>query len=117
MTRESLTQSTRFKIGWITLLILSVLSLLQHVVLIFAILDEAVLFIGWSALNIYTTLILTIPFRRGERWAWYSVWVLVIAYASMIFFDPQIGVIYVAAAVIMAGALLLTAPAFFHKAA
>jgi hypothetical protein len=106
-------QSTRFKVGWIMLLIISILMALQHLVLIFAIMDEAVLFIGWTAFNLYSSIALYIPFRRGERWAWLTTWIMVLAFAPMILFDPQIAVIYVTAAVLIAVGLLLTRGAFF----
>jgi hypothetical protein len=55
------------------------------------------------------------PFRRGEKWAWYISWILVIGFASTIFFSSTIGVWYLAAAGVMALGLLLTRPAFFQK--
>lgn len=113
MTLNTTPQSTRFKVGWIALLILSSLSVLNHLSLIFFIPDEAVLFIGWTALNLYSTLTFFFPFRRGERWAWFASWILVVVYASMLAFDPQIGIMYAVIAGLMALALVITAPAFF----
>ena len=107
--------STTFKIGWIALLAISALAARNHMILAFVMKDEATLFIGWAAFNLYSTLILYIPFRRGERWAWYASWILVIGFAVTIFFSAQIGIFYLGAAVLMAVALLLTRPAFFQK--
>jgi hypothetical protein len=107
--------STTFKIGWIALLAISALAALSHIILTFVMTDEATLFIGWAAFNLYSTLVLYVPFRRGEKWAWYTSWILVIGFAVLIFFDTQIGLFYLGAGVLMAVALLLTRPAFFHK--
>ncbi len=114
VTSANLVQGTRFKAGWILLLVVSVLMTLNHLVLIFA-LDEPALFIGWTAFNLYACLVLWFPFRRGERWAWYTSWILVIAFASAIFFDAQIGAFYLGIAVAVAVGLLLTASAFFQR--
>lgn len=111
---SNLAQGTRFKAGWILLLVVSALTTLNHLVLIFA-LDEPALFIGWTAFNLYACLVLWFPFRRGERWAWYTSWILVIAFASAIFFDARIGAFYLGVAVIMVVGLLLTYSAFFLR--
>jgi len=115
ITSSSLVQSNRFKIGWITLLVISALAALNHIILAFVMTDEATLFIGWAAFNLYSTIVLAIPFRRGERWAWYTSWILVIAFAITILFSAQIGPFYLGAGVMMALGLLLTYPAFFQQ--
>jgi hypothetical protein len=106
-------RNNRFKVGWILLLSISLLMTLNHTVLIF-VLNEPILFIGWAAFNLYATLVLWIPFRRGERWAWFFSWISVIALASLIMFDSQVGPIYVGAAAVMAVGLLLTYPTGVH---
>ena len=115
VTSSTLVQSKRFKIGWITLLVISALAALNHIILAFVMVDEATLFMGWAAFNLYSTLVLWIPIRRGETWAWYASWILVIAFACLILFDSTIGVWYLGAAILMAAALLLTYPAFFRQ--
>src|SRR5574341_631089 len=114
-TQTLAARSITFKIGWITLLVISALAALNHIILAFVMMDEATLFIGWAAFNLYSTLVLYIPFRRGEKWAWYTSWILVIGFAVTIFFNTQIGIFYLGAAVLMAVCLLLTRPAFFRK--
>src|SRR5262245_13433427 len=111
-----LVQGTLFKAGWILLLVVSVLMTLNHLVLIF-VLDQPTLFIGWTAFNLYALLVGWFPFRQGERWAWGATWILVIALASTILFDRQIGPFYLGAAAIAAVGLLLTASAFFARPA
>ena len=109
-----LVQGNLFKAGWILLLVVSALMTLNHLILIFA-LNQPSLFIGWTAFNLYALLVLWFPFRQGERWAWGATWILVIALASAIFFDRQIGPFYLGAAAIAAVGLLLTASAFFSR--
>jgi len=115
-TQTNTTHSDTFNFGWIVLLIISGFAALWFIILIFAIVGEAPLFLGWAAFSLYTTLVLYIPFRRGEKWAWYSTWIHVIVFASAIFFGtPEISMKYLVAAGLMALGLLLTGPAFFHK--
>ena len=110
------TFSTTFKIGWIALLVISALATLGHIILIFAMMDEATLFVGWAAYTLYSTVVLYIPFRRGEQWAWYTSWTLVIGFAVPILFTREsFAVSYLIAAGVMALGLLLTRPAFFRR--
>ncbi len=106
-------RNNAFKVGWIALLVISALATLNHIALAFFLPDEATLFIGWAAFTAYCFVMFYIPFRRGERWAWYASWVMVIGFASLVFFDSQVGVYYAGAAVLIALCLLLTRPAFF----
>lgn len=114
-TQTGVTRSTTFKIGWIALLVISGLAALNHIILGLAMMNEATLFIGWAAFNLYSTIVLYIPFRLGERWAWYTTWILVVGFASTILFSAAIGVYYLGAAILMAVSLLLTRSAFFQK--
>lgn len=115
-TQTVATRSTTFTIGWIVLLFISALSTLWLIILMFTFVDEAPFFIGWAALSLYASLVLYIPFRRGEKWAWYSTWIQVIVFAGAIFFGaPEITMKYLVAAGLMALCLLLTGPAFFQK--
>jgi hypothetical protein len=59
---------------------------------------------------------LAIPFHRGERWAWYSTWILVIGFAAPIRINQESYIVaYLIGAGIMAVSLLLTRPAFFSE--
>lgn len=111
------TRTTTFTIGWITLLLISALAALNHLLLMIASQEERTLFLGWTAFNVYSTLVLALPFRRREPWAWYTSWVLVIAFAGVMLLDPAggVGVWYVIAAGVLAVGLLLTRAAFFLK--
>ena len=116
-TQTKVTHNDTFIIGWIALMFISVLSVLWLIILMFTFMNESPLFLGWAALSLYTTIVLCIPFRRGEKWAWYSTWIQVILFASTIFFGPpEIAMKYLLVAGLMAVCLSLTRPAFFQKA-
>lgn len=114
-TQSVIASNTTARIAWVTLLTLSVLATLNHLILVFVIAGETTLFVGWTAYTAYASVVLFIPFRRGERWAWHTTWMLVIGFASMILFDTQVGPGYAIAAAIMAVCLFLTRGAFFSK--
>lgn len=105
-------QSRRFKIGWIVLLVSAALMTLNHSVLFFA-LNEPTLFAGWAAFNLYALLVISIPFRRQERWAWLATWVLPIGLAAGGLSVPAIGIYYIAVAAVCVVGLLLTMQDFF----
>ena len=104
----------RFKAGWIMLLITATLMFLNHAVLIFA-LEETVLFVAYTAFSLYALLVVAIPFRRRETWAWYTSWLFPIglAAAAAVANDPNIELFYYAVAAISMLALLATLPDFF----
>ncbi|HKY55902.1 MAG TPA: hypothetical protein VJM08_16415 [Anaerolineales bacterium] len=109
--------SAAFQIGWIVLLSLSAMATLWLILLMFTFVDDAPVLMTGAAVSLYTTLILSIPFRRGEKWAWYATWIQVILFASTIFFGtPEITMKYLVAAGLMALCLLFTGPAFFQRA-
>ncbi len=109
------TRSTTQRIGWWILFVISALAVLNHAVLIFFIPGEEVLFIGWTAFSLYSALVLYIPYRQGEKWAWYSTWILVVAFAAMILFDAEVGLFYLVAAGVMAFGQLLNRELFLSE--
>src|SRR5258707_12549096 len=72
------TQSTPYKIGWWALFGISVLSVVSYVALIFVVPNLGDSFIAWATFSLYSVFVQLIPYRRGEKWAWYLTWVLVI---------------------------------------
>jgi hypothetical protein len=115
-TQTKVTDNDTFTIGWIVLMFISVLATLNHIMLpVYG--DPVSLSIGWTGFSLYATVILAIPFRRGERWAWCSTWILVIGFVAPIIFIPGegIGVIYLMIAGVMALCLLLTRSTFFKR--
>ena len=114
-TQTKVTNSTAFNIGWIVLLVISVLATLNHIMLpVYG--DPVEFAIGWTGYSLFASVILAIPFRRRERWAWYASWILVIGFAIPILsIQSSYAVAYLIAAGVMALCLLLTGPAFFRK--
>ena len=110
----SLGYTSRFKIGWIILLVAAALMTLNHSVLIFA-LDDPVLFMGYAAFNLYALIVIAIPFRRCETWAWYATWILPVGLAASAALagDPNIAPFYYGVAAACVLGLLLTMRDFF----
>lgn len=114
-TQTNATDSAAFNIGWMVLLILSALATFNHIMLpLYG--DPVALALGWTGYSLYATLVVAIPFRRGERWAWYISWILVIGFAyPILIIRESYTVAYLIAAGVMAISLLITRPAFFRK--
>ncbi|HMN31355.1 MAG TPA: hypothetical protein PKE45_24605, partial [Caldilineaceae bacterium] len=92
-TTRTVSHSARFKTGRILLLVAAGLMTLNHAMLIF-VLDEPVLFVGYTAFNLYALVVIAIPFQRCERWAWYATWILPIGLALPAFSDPNLVLFY-----------------------
>ena len=97
----------RFATGRLILLVAATLMTLNHVVLMVA-LDEPVLFSGFAAFTLYALVVIAIPFRRRQPWAWYATWILPAGLAAPAFGDPAIALFYGAAAAACVVGLLLT---------
>jgi hypothetical protein len=107
-------QNTRFKIGWGILIVMAGLMTLNHFALIFF-LDEPVLFTGFAAFNFYALLVILIPFRRGEKWAWLATWILPVGLALPAATDPNLAIFYFAVAAVCVLGLLMTVRDFFPR--
>lgn len=105
------------KAGWIVLIVLNAGMLLNHMVAIFLVAtsaDEGRMFIGYSVVNVLALLVLSFAYRDRQRWAWASIWLVVLANAVTIAYGiDTIGLIYVAVAGVMALAQSVTAREFF----
>ena len=65
-TQTNATDSAAFNIGWMVLLIISALATLNHIMLpLYG--DPVALALGWTGYSLYATLVVAIPFRRGEK--------------------------------------------------
>lgn len=106
--------NTRFKFGWVALLISVALMVVTHFSLIF-ILDEPVLFTGFAVFNLYALIVILIPFRRGEKWAWVTTWLLPIGLALPAALDPDIMIFYFAVAAVSVLGLVLSMQPFFAQ--
>jgi hypothetical protein len=114
-TQTKATDSAAFNIGWIVLIVISALATLNHIMLpLYG--DPLVLALGWTGYSLYAIVVIAIPFRRREKWAWYISWILVIGFAyPILIIRESYTVAYLIAAGLMAVCLLLTRPAFFRK--
>jgi hypothetical protein len=108
------------KAGWIVLIVLNIGLLLNHLVAIFVVAgsaDEGRMFIAYAVVNALALLVLFFAYRGKQRWAWASIWLVVLATAVTIAYGiDTIGLIYVAAGGVMGLAQLATAREFFGAA-
>jgi len=107
-------QNTRFKFGWNILLVSAALMTLGHLSMIF-VMDEPNLFTGFAAFTLFSFIVLLIPFRRGEKWAWLATWILPVGLAIPAATDPNIAIYYFGVAAACVLGLLLTMRDFFPK--
>lgn len=115
MSAQTIQQTDiQFKIGYWTLLLLAVATTINSFVRIFLEPDPEFV-IGWVAAGLFSTVILLIPFRKGERWAWYATWIFVALLAGVFILGAEVGVFYLAAAVIVALGLFLTRTPIFQN--
>jgi hypothetical protein len=77
------TPNSRFKIGSIILLLIAVF-------------------------NLYALLVVLIPFRGLEKWAWVTTWILPAGLALPAYLDHEIAFLYIAVAAMCVLGLLLT---------
>ncbi|MGE5263793.1 MAG: hypothetical protein ACM3S0_10445 [Acidobacteriota bacterium] len=107
------TRSTRFKIGWWILVSISAVSVVSNAGLILVVPRLVDSLIAWSTFSLYALSVLLVPYRRGEKWAWYLTWVLVIPFAVLGLNNPEAAPYYLTAAGLLAISQLLTRNAFF----
>lgn len=106
--------------GWIVLIVLNVGMLLNHLIAVFFVAaspDEARMFIAYAVVNALALLVLFFAYPLRQRWAWASIWLVVLATGVTIAYGiDAVGLIYIAAAGVMALAQLATAREFFGAA-
>jgi hypothetical protein len=111
-----LTQPATFRLGWWVLLGISVLSVISYIVLIFVVPGLIDSFIAWATFSLYSVIVLLIPYRRGERWAWYLTWALPVPSIVLSLNNPDVAPAYLTVAGLMAIGQVLTRGTFFPKA-
>lgn len=98
-----------FRIGWWVLVILTALLALNHVVaaaLVATSGDERALFLTTAALNLVTLVVLMVPYRARERWAWWVVWIPI----AVVFVGPSVfGLDAITTAYLVVGAVMVIA--------
>ena len=114
-TNVSFGQNSRFKMGWIILLVIAALMTLGHFGLIFFFMDERVLFAGLASSNLYAFLVIYLLFRRGEKWAWVVTWTLPALAFLIAVTNPNLAIYYYGVAAVCVLGLLLTMRDFFSQ--
>ena len=111
--------STMGRIGWVVLVVISTISVLNHLLGVFAFAsseEEQLMFAMFAAVNAYATAVLLFPYRRHMSWAWLITWVEVAAFASVFPLNGGgVGLGYLVAATIAALAQLATLPTFWPR--
>jgi hypothetical protein len=107
------------RIGWWVLVALTTLLAINHAAGAFLFANSATesLMFGMSAaLQILALIVLFIPYRRNELWAWVATWVSIIPVGLVIAFGAdEIGIFYLATAAVMTLAQLVTLPNFRER--
>jgi hypothetical protein len=68
-----------------------------------------IVLVAIAGLNAYQAVVLLVPYRRLEPWAWWLTWVSVAAFALVFpLTDPELGLFYLGAAVVSALAQAIT---------
>jgi len=100
------------RMAWIVLVAIAVLSFVNHAVGSVAIAEkdpEPLMFALFAGLNAYQAVVLLVPYRRLQPWAWWLTWVSVAAFALVFpLTDPELGSFYLGAAVVSALAQAIT---------
>ena len=64
--------------------------------------------------NIFAVVMILVPYRRDERWSWYTLWMLPLLWLSLFALAPDLR-LYLALAIITAGGLILPYRRFFSS--
>lgn len=115
MSIQSLPQlNVQFRIAYWILVLLAVSATINSFVRSF--LEPYPVWVaGWVAAGLFASVVLLIPFRKGERWAWYATWIFAALLAMVFVLGEAVGIYYLPAAVIVAICLLLTRSAFYQN--
>ena len=70
--------------------------------------------ISWVGFEVLALVLILVPFRRGERWAWWTLWVLPGLWLCLFVLSPDLVGLLVLALISVTG-LLLSRRRFFPK--
>jgi uncharacterized membrane protein YozB (DUF420 family) len=70
--------------------------------------------VTWAGFNVFALVLALIPFRRGERWAWYTLWMLPLLWLSLFALAPDLR-LYLALAIVTTLGLILPYRRFFSS--
>jgi len=68
--------------------------------------------VTWVGFNLFALILTLIPFRRGERWAWFTLWMLPLLWLSLFVLAPDL-TYYLVLAIISTVGLILPYRRFF----
>jgi hypothetical protein len=68
--------------------------------------------VTWVGFNVFALVLTLIPFRRGERWSWYTLWALPLLWLSLFALAPDLR-LYLALAIATAAGMILPYRRFF----
>jgi hypothetical protein len=71
--------------------------------------------VTWVGFNLFALILTLIPFRRGERWAWVTLWMLPLMWLSQFVLAPDLSY-YLVLAIISTVGLILPYRRFFSRA-
>ena len=105
-----------WRIGWGALLFFTVAFALNHLAGVFYIAsstDEQQMFELFGMVHLLALVILLIPYRRREWWAWLAMWIAIVPVALVLVFVPDVlGAVYFGSAAVMSVAQFLALPDF-----
>jgi hypothetical protein len=70
--------------------------------------------VTWVGFNLFALILTLIPFRRGERWAWFTLWMLPLLWLSLFVLAPDLSS-YLVLAIISTVGLILPYRRFFSR--
>ncbi len=113
------TQTPSQRYGWAIMFATGIILSLNYVYLVFY-LEDPMLGLGFLGLSLFATSIAYFPYRRGERWAWYTMWIVpaVMILATLREFatdQPGIGLLYLGFTALALVGLLLPFRVFFPR--
>lgn len=98
---------------------LTTLFALNHLVGVWAFAsseDERMMFVALAALQALSLVVLAVPYRRRERWAWWALWIQIAAMAvTLAVFPTTLGIFYLVVAALMAAGQFATLPDFGRR--
>jgi hypothetical protein len=104
------------RVGGLVLVTATVLGVVNHSAGVFVIAEEdpePLMFAAFAAVNAYALVVLLVPYRRRELWAWAATWINVTTTAMVfVWLRDAVGVSYLVGAVVMSLAQAATYPEF-----
>jgi hypothetical protein len=70
--------------------------------------------VTWVGFNLFALILTLIPFRRGERWAWFTLWMLPLLWLSQFVLSPDLSY-YLVLAIISTVGLILPYRRYFSR--